>query len=83
MFTDRFIKVPTKVYNVKEAEIMGKQPPLEDSFSMIHPLDIQEYYESFDEGEVCTQIYLKNGRGFIVYLELHAFENLLNKHQSQ
>ena len=78
-FTDRYLKVPTKVYNQKDADLTGK-PEYEDSFSHILPTDIQEYYESVDLELECTQLYLKNGRGFIVYLTVPQFEKLLNDH---
>jgi len=82
MFTDRFMSVPTQVYNTKLQELTGKTD-YEESFSKINPMDLSEYHRSSDDGQECTQLYLKNGRGFITYLTIEEFEKLLNAWQKQ
>lgn len=82
MFTDRYITIPTKIYNTKQAELTGKET-YEDSFSKINPLDISEYYPSYSDGVDVTQLYLKNGRSFCAEMTFDEFEKLLNTWQNK
>lgn len=80
MFTDRFIKVPTKEYNTKHKELTG-QEILEDSFEKINPLDISSYRPASTDEEpdmIYVSISLKNGKSMIVYLSIEEFEDLMN-----
>lgn len=79
-FTDRFISVPTKIYNTAMKELTGNEV-YEDSFSKINPLEICEYYISSDDDIEVTQVYLKNGRSFCTYITFDEFEKLLNSWQ--
>lgn len=79
-FTDRFIRIPIRVYNLKEKELTGKEN-LEDSYEMIYPFDISRYRPTFDEEspeEKCTCISFKDGKETIAYLSIVEFEKLLN-----
>lgn len=82
MFTDRFIKIPTQIYNTKQAELTGKEEYY-DSFSKINPLDLSEYYQSTSDEREVVQLYLKNGRSFCAEMTFDEFENLLNSWQSK
>lgn len=82
-FTDRFIELPIKVYDQKEADIVGK-PDYEDSTIKILPFEISDYKPTSDadnQDSECVYLVLKNGRGFFVYLGIIEFEKLLNDHQ--
>jgi len=82
-FTDRFIKIPIKIYDRKEAEITNN-PVYEDSWMKINPFEISDYKPTFDKDNdnvECTYCSLKNGNGMYVYLSITEFEKLLNDHQ--
>lgn len=81
-FTDRFIKLPIKIYNKKDAEVMGKAE-YEDSWMAINPMEVCTYKPTVDlENEVyeATYLTLKNGDGFYVYQTIKEFEELLNNY---
>jgi hypothetical protein len=82
MFTDRFIKVPVKIFDVARKELTGKEE-LFDSFEKINPFEIATYrpaYGSEDEEGVMqwVNITFKNGDRTLVYLSMEEFEKLLN-----
>jgi hypothetical protein len=82
-FTDRFIRLPTKIYNKEQKELTGNEE-LEDSYSMINPFDICEYrpaYPSEDENLQCVNVTLKCGNSMLAYMPIGEFEKLLNKIQ--
>lgn len=79
-FTDRYIKVPTKIYNKAEKELTGKEV-CEDSYSKINPFAIEEYRPSFDNDfpdSECVHLLLKSGHEFLVYMTMEKFEAMLN-----
>ena len=78
MFTDRFIKVPIKLYNREQQETFGTSIEI-DSYEMISPFFIASYRPSTDpEGYV--HVSFKDGTGLMVYLSVTEFENRLNNH---
>lgn len=80
MFTDRFLKVPIKIYNVKEKEMTGRAEYI-DSYRMLNPFDISIYGPHIDEDNVdCVNIYTKGGDSMNVYMTIGAFEIALDKH---
>ncbi len=82
MFTDRFIKIPIKVYDTEEADLTGNKE-YEDSWMKFNPLEIAYYKPSNDNetNEECTYIMLKSGIGMFVYLLPGELEKLLNDQQ--
>lgn len=86
MFTDRFIKLPIKVYDAKERDLTGKVSDYEDSWMKVNPFEISQYKPTSD-GETltddCTYVSLKNGDGFYVYLTISEFEQILNNFDRQ
>jgi len=66
MYTDRFLKLPIKIYDKTLADLMGKEGDTRDIISRVDPADICEYHESEDEGQEVTQVYFKTGRSFAV-----------------
>ena len=79
-WTDRFIKVPTKEYNVKHKELTGHEI-LRDSFENINPLDISSYRPACTDEEPDMKyvtISLKNGNSTLAYLSIEQFEDLMN-----
>lgn len=81
-FTDRFISIPTQVYNTKMADLTGKEEYF-DGLSKISPFEISEYYKSWSDGIEVTQIYMKNGRSFLGNIPFDEFEKLLNTWQNK
>lgn len=80
-FTDRFIEVPIKFYNSRLAELTGKEDCWEAKAN-IDPWAIIEYYASSDSDypdQECVQVYLSNGRSFLVYRSVVQFEDELNQ----
>jgi hypothetical protein len=79
VFTDRFIKVPIKVYNTRVKELTGDEGELTDSWEKINPFEIQSYRPDIDnENELIVTV--KNRDPFTVYLSVEEFEKLLNNH---
>ena len=79
-FTDRFIKIPIKIYDKKQAELVDKVE-YEDSWMKINPFEISEYKPTEDKENdncECTYVVMKNGTGVYVYLTIPEFESLLN-----
>ncbi len=86
MFTDRFIKVPIKVYSEKEKELTGNETCV-DTYRKINPMDIIEYgpTDSDDSGQFeYTVVVLRAKENvFTVYLPVNQFEKLLNNYGNQ
>lgn len=80
LFTDRFISVPTDLVNEKQKDLTGDDGAYE-AYTHILPMEICEYHETMYDDRVGTQIYFKNGRGFMINLSISEFEKLLNDHQ--
>lgn len=81
-FTDRFIKVPICVFNIKHKELTGNED-CKESWLKFNPMELSNYKPSYDEGEPDVEIVyieLKNGYGCLVYLSVSEFEKLLNNH---
>jgi hypothetical protein len=80
-FTDRFIKVPIRSYDSKNAKLMGKEEYF-PNHEMILPDEICSYFPSrdTDEDKEVTQVYMKSGHSFLIYLSIEKFEKLLNEH---
>ncbi|MBS1915668.1 MAG: hypothetical protein JST87_05285 [Bacteroidetes bacterium] len=90
-FTDRYIKVPIKLYNASEEDLMGKKA---DDCEMIqielrlNPFKIEDYYpaiageEDFDEANLnTTRIIMESGEKHLAYMNIDQFEKLLNDSQ--
>lgn len=83
-FTDRFLQLPIKVFDKREADLTGHTEYF-DSFIKILPFEISSYkpMEDEDNNDVeCVSVTLKNGENFYVYLTFYQFEELLNIHQN-
>lgn len=62
MFTDRFIRLPIKVYNQRQADLTGNEDT-NDIFTQVVPLQIEEYYKGEDDGKEITQVFLRYSSG--------------------
>lgn len=79
-FTDRFLKLPIKVYSEREKEVMGKCQ-FYDSWIKIWIHDIVSYKPSTDpelDNVDCVHVRLRDHDAFNVYMEIDEFENALN-----
>lgn len=78
--TDRFIKLPTKIYNEEEHNLTGNKRT-EETIIHINPLDISVYFDAFTkDGERYLQIETKGGGIYSVDVTLDEFEKILNAH---
>ena len=80
-FTDRFIKVPIKVFSVTQKELTGKEV-CTDVWFKFNPFEIQSYRpctndDYAEDGEAIVLV-LKTGDTTVVYLTPDEFETLLN-----
>lgn len=80
MWTDRFIEVPVDLIDNKQKDLTGNDGAYE-TITKILPMEIYEYHETSLDGKEGTQIYLKNGRGFMINISVVQLEKLLNEHQ--
>lgn len=79
MFTNRFIRVPIKVYNKDMMEMSGISEEM-DTYEMINPFHISSYRPSL-EPEGCTYISFRDGTGMMVYMSIKEFETYMNSHK--
>lgn len=81
-FTDRFIRLPIKIYSVSQAELTGKEN-YEDAVARVNPFEISRYYpiiEDVDDNDVpAVKITFKDGESMVTYMTIEAFEALLDK----
>lgn len=80
-FTDRFISIPVKIYNKKEAELTNGNASCEDVFAKIDPFNIEHWRPTYDDAfpnENCVFVQLKSQESFIVYMSMEDFEEMLN-----
>lgn len=78
MFTDRFIKIPVKEYNIQTKELTGNEGELRDNWEKINPFDIQSYRPDVDDDD-SFYLTMKNREPFAVYMPIAEFEKMLNK----
>lgn len=84
-FTDRFITVPIKVYNIAEKELTGKENS-EDSYEKIDPFEIASYRPTWDSEfpeQKCCGVTYKSGSTLVVFLSIEYFEEILNNFKSE
>lgn len=79
MFTNRFVRVPIKVYNRDMMDMSGMSEEL-DTYEMINPFHISSYRPSV-EPEACTYISFRDGTGMMVYMEIGEFETYMDSHK--
>ena len=80
MFTERFIQLPTDLVDNEQKNLTGDDGAYE-AITYVLPMEICEYHETEHEGKPGTQIYLKNGRGWMINILVKEFEKILNDHQ--
>lgn len=84
-FTDKYVKLPIKVFNTEQKELTGNAE-LFDSNMYILPSEISNYKITEDDEDELREIVhlkLKNGDSFYVYLTLKQFCETLDKHQER
>lgn len=78
MFSDKFIKLPIRVHNKDQNELLGTDLEI-DTYEMVNPFTISSYRPSI-EPEGMTYISFKDGSGMMVYMNIRDFESLMNNH---
>lgn len=78
MFTDRYARVPIRIYDEEQKELTGSQIEL-DSYEMVNPFRISSYRPGGDE-ENTTLICFDNGQELLVYWHIRQFERVMNDH---
>jgi len=79
-FTDRFIKVPCKEFDIAHKNLTGNEI-LRDTFEMVNPFEIASYRPSYSLEEPDIErvnITYKSGDTTLVYMSFREFEKLLN-----
>jgi len=82
-FTDRFIKVPTSIYNIKDKELTGREH-LETIWFKFLPFELAAYRPSYGEANPSvelTLIILKNGYEVLADIPPDEFEKIVNAHR--
>ncbi len=87
-FTDRYIKLPIKLFNSRDKELLDKKESecdMIDVYARVNPYKIISYRPAIPEeftyeenNQVCTQVNIEDGDGYLVYLPIEEFEKLLN-----
>jgi len=90
MFTDRFIELPTQLYNSEEAELTNKKSwecPSRDITCKLNPFKIESYRPYLDDSEpdvkkakpIYTRVIMESGDTWLIYLPVSEFEKRLNQ----
>jgi len=89
-FTDRYIKLPIKIYDAAQENLTGKDAHDCDTIELamrINPFKIEDYWpcipgeSAFDEDNLtCTRLVMESGERHLVYMPVDEFEKLLNTH---
>lgn len=82
MYTDKFIKLPIRIYNHRQAELSGDEDGSAfETFTKINPMEIIMYHPSFDknsEPEAATTVTIKGGDFYIILIPIDEFEKKIN-----
>lgn len=78
MFSTKFVRLPIRVHNKDQNELMGTDLEI-DTYEMVNPFTISSYRPSV-EPDGLTYISFKDGSGMMVYMEINEFESLMNNH---
>lgn len=91
MWTERFIKIPIRVFDSKEKDMTGKEDFECDwvgTFKSILPNRIESYEPAMPSSEgfgrdkqIATSITMQSGESFMGFINIEEFEKLINKHQ--
>ena len=81
MFTDRFVKLPIKIYDMEHKELTGMEI-IKDTYEMVNPFEIMSYRRSDENNGNCVTITFKNGEHMLIYLSIKDFEARMNEHYS-
>lgn len=81
MFTQRFIKLPIKIYDKDHFDLTGDEVT-QDSYQMCHPFSIVYYRPSTENNGKATNIGFRDGSTILTYLSIKEVEKLLNEHTS-
>ena len=76
MFTQRFVKLPIRLYNQEMESLTGVNEEF-DTYEMVNPFNIMSYRPSKDP-DGFTYVTFKNSTGMVVYMDIDDFEKLLN-----
>lgn len=78
MFSDKFIKLPIRVHNPNQNDLLGTNVEI-DTYEMVNPFTISSYRPSIDPSDM-TYVSFKDGSGMMVYMNIREFESLMNNH---
>ena len=79
MFSDRFVRLPIRVYNRDEQDLTGESMEI-DTYEMINPFTIGSYRPT-TEPEGGTTLTFKDGTSMMVYMSIDEFESYMNNHK--
>ena len=84
MFTERFLSIPSLIFNPKDEDLMGKCTKEVSCIKNINPMRIESYgdapaNENFEEGSnIWTLVIMQSGDNFIATITVQQFEKLIN-----
>jgi hypothetical protein len=78
MFSTKFIRLPIRVHNKDQNELMGTELEI-DTYEMVNPFTISSYRPSVEPVGL-TYISFKDGSGMMVYMEINDFESMMDNH---
>jgi len=79
MFTDRFLKVPIKLYDVDHKELTGSEVT-KDTYTYINPFDVYAFRPSDENNGDCTHVSMKSGETLLVYVHISDLIKMMNQH---
>lgn len=79
MFTDRFMNVPIKLYDLEHKELTGAEVT-KDTYTYINPFEIYAFRPSDENNGDCTHVSMKSGESLLVYVHIDEFIKMLNEY---
>lgn len=79
MFSDKFVRLPIRVYNRDEQDLTGDAMEI-DTYEMVNPFTIGSYRPTTDP-EGGTTVTFKDGTSMMIYMTIQEFESYMNNHQ--
>jgi hypothetical protein len=80
-FTDRYIKLPSKMVNIKEADMVGQENANQmDTDIYLNPMDISVFRRGMDDNveQGNTVVELKSGEPYVIAMDLGQFVKTIN-----
>lgn len=83
MFTERFVTVPSLLFNPENDELLGKNGKIE-CMKTFNPMRVESYGESpsdenfSSDNKIHTLVIMQSGDQFVATIHIYEFEKLIN-----